>query len=102
MSSPTPFLTRNNIDERWKVLGKNNQVLGDGATTIEAIQSARVVTDEDIHFGDGMAYVNEPEEDLIKEDWELIDELARLANMKITYIYDNNDRFKGYRMELIE
>ena len=116
MSAPTKlFLDMNSIDGRWKVLGKNNQVLGDGATTKEAIQSARVVTNAPIYANsdfngiiDGEATVNTvniehlTEKDYIYGAEEIIEALAELGGFKVRKVIDDDNFYRGYVMELVE
>ena len=50
MAAPTKlFLDRNFIDNRWKVLDKDEFCFGDGETPEQAIKSARVVTNAPIY-----------------------------------------------------
>ena len=103
MAAPTKlFLEYNGIDNRWKVVDENGFCFGDGRTVKEAVQSARVVTDQDIYFHDGLVYVNKPETGLTKDVFDFIDELAEIGGMEVTRIYNNDDEFQGFKMELIE
>lgn len=50
MSAPTKlFLKFNDIDNRWKVLDKDDFCFGDGKTIDDAIASARVVSNAPIY-----------------------------------------------------
>ena len=100
-TNPTLFLNFSVKTNTWKVLDQENFCYGEGESVIEAVQSARKVTKKDIHFNN-ICYVHESDDYLITDIFELIDELANLAGMKVTRIFDNADQFVGYDMKLDE
>lgn len=103
MSSPNLFLELNTIDNRWKVIDENGLAFGDGLTKREAIESARIVTDEPISFGacheiPNMIVTNTDK--VLFNHEEIIESLADLGGMKVTKIYDDEFGLLGYSMEL--
>lgn len=100
MTSPTQlFLEHNDIDNRVKVLDKDGFCFGDGETSIEAIQSARIVSDAPIYFGSGVSVSDDTD---VFETYELIKELAHLAGFKVRQAYDKDMKIIGWTMELKE
>lgn len=102
--SSSLFLDYDACHDKWSVLDIEEYCYGDGKTPEEAVQSARKNgVEKDIDFNYGTAtYVNEPDSNAIMNTFELIDELARLAGMKVNSTFNNEGKFCGYTMELRE
>ena len=116
MSAPTKlFLDRNSIDNRWKVLDKDEFCFGEVETPEQAIQSARVVTNAPIYANsnfngiiDGEPIINTldvgtlTEEDTIYGAEYLIEAMAELSGFKVRKVVDDTGFYYGYTMELVE
>ena len=116
MSAPTKlFLEYNHIDNKWKILDKNDRPFGSGETPEDAIRSARVCTNAPIYanrdFGgllDSVLDVPTKQstdlttDDVIYTKDELIEALAELGGFKISKVYGIYEEVLGYTMELIE
>lgn len=95
------------IDGKYHINDENGFAFGDGQEIPEAIQSARIVTDEPIYFGDSFCgiprvMVTEKPTEAIADCEPFIAALAEIAGMKVTKYFDDNMHFLGYGMELIE
>lgn len=96
------FLMQNDTTNRWEVLD-NDVVVGDGETKRLAIKSARLLTQDDIwDYEAQTTYMTNPKESDIFTASELIEELARLADMRVTFVKDDKMKLRGYKMGLRE
>ena len=116
MAAPTKlFLDKNFIDNRWKVLDKDEFCFGEGETPEQAIKSARVVTNAPIYANsnfngiiDGEPVINTvdienlSEEEQIYGSEELIEAMAELSGFKVRKVVDDTGFYYGYTMELVE
>jgi len=115
MSAPDKlYIDYNPFDGKWKVLNSKEFPFGSGETPVEAINSARVVTDAPIYANSDFkglidsvldANVKDVEdltenEEIFTKD-ELIEALADLGGFKISKVY-GHQQLLGYTMELIE
>ena len=104
MSSPL-FLNFNDIDGKSHVTDKDGFAFGDGHEPADAIQHARVVTEDPINIGETCGIptvcVSEKPDDAIADGEEFISALAEIGGMKVTKLYDDYMNFIGYTMEAI-
>lgn len=101
------FLNLNDIDGKFHINDEDGFSFGDGYEITDAIQHARMVTDEPIDIGD--AYdgfsrlcVSEKPQGAIVDSESFIAALAEIGGMKVTKLFDDNMHFIGYTMEPID
>ena len=108
MSAPTKlFLEFNNIDGKFHVNDKDGFAFGAGYEIPDAIASARTVSDAPISIGTDCAdieeiLVSEKPETYTADKEVFIAELAEIAGMKVTKVYNDKMHFIGYTKELVE
>ena len=85
------------IKPTFVVLDDENYCFGEGYEIPEAIASARKVTKDDIITEVGL--IRDDPKNLIHDKDVLIKELAHLAGVKVTTIFNNDFNFAGYEVK---